>query len=87
MTLVYEFPHRSNRQWDRQQQEQTAIIDHMYRGYHSAKLTLLEDETTFREEGEFLKRMYSEDEWGHKIVLLGDYYQYHHELPRLFQLD
>ena len=36
------------------------------------------------EDDEFLKRFYLNEEYGKKISLLAEYYQYHYDVPRIF---
>lgn len=69
----------------RDAQAHALTITKMYRTYHNANLSLLEDHIAYHESSEYLKRFYTHQEYHNKITLLSEYYQYHQELPRMFQ--
>jgi hypothetical protein len=62
-------------------------VEQMYSSYHSGSLSYLEDCISFGEDSDYLKRFYEEYEFANKILMLSEYYQYHRELPRIFQPD
>jgi hypothetical protein len=45
---------------------------------------MLEDNIQYQNEQEYLKRFYKKSEFTNKIKLLGEYYRFHFEAPRLF---
>lgn len=73
--------------WDSQRSSLVKLIDSMFLNYHNASYARLEDSIILNEQAEYLKREYQEYEFPGKIAMLSEYYQYHRELPRLFQRE
>lgn len=73
--------------WDSQRSSLVKLIDGMFLNYHNASYSRLEDSIVLNERAEYLKREYQEYEFPGKIAMLSEYYQYHRELPRIFQRE
>ena len=62
----------------------TRDINDLLSNIQSSSVISLKDYQTYDEEDEFLKRYYKREDHNLKFEMLGDYYKFHFDIPRIF---